>query len=251
MVAAGDMSRGAVTEAFAPWDTGMLALHEPEALTYLRREIRAGRPWSHVLMEAVGLWHSPCEVLNGQQCVYLIGGEAFDWLALAGRLLREVPNAVPTEDCERLLLRGELPPEVTTEQFRNSLGVAKYRAHLNFFYGVVVEEALWLAVEQEVAKEHGVRGLHHGLGIHDVVTQRLYGADEASLVRKFRRVRGEKLSVKFTLADWKEFTYWLFKQRLARWDAARVASDTRKGLNMLRDLRQQAGLSITAATPSP
>jgi hypothetical protein len=34
-------------------------------------------------------------------------------------------------------------------------------------------------------------------------------------------------------ADWKEFTYWLFKYRLASCDPARVASDTRKALAML------------------
>ena len=41
-----------------------------------------------------------------------------------------------------------------------------------------------------------------------------------------------------SLTDLKEFTYWLFKMRLTKWDPARVASDTRKGINTLRYLDQ-------------
>ena len=92
--------------------------------------------------------------------------------------------------CIRLLLTGELPAGVTEGRFKDALGVAKYRAHLNFYYGVVVEEALWLAVECEVLKERGVRGLHHGLGVHDLVWQRLYGGD--------RRVLGQALRLGWT-----------------------------------------------------
>ena len=35
----------------------------------------------------------------------------------------------------------------------------------------------------------------------------------------------------------KEFTYCLFKRRVDMWDPARVASDTRKGLERLQKLR--------------
>ena len=40
-----------------------------------------------------------------------------------------------------------------------------------------------------------------------------------------------------TLTELKEFTYWLFKRRIKIWDPARVASDTRKGLEKLQSLR--------------
>ena len=253
MVAASRITSNPVAEAFSP-AADAIAWHQPEAVTHLLREIEAGRPWCDALLEAVGLWRMTHEVVDGQEYVYLISGEAFDWLALAGRLLAEAPDAVPAEDRERLLFRGEFPEYVTPGRFQEALGVAKYRAHLNYYYGVIVEEALWFAVEREVNKERGVRGLHHGLGVHDLVTQRLYGAGQDDLIRNFRRAQGRKVSVKFSLADWKEFTYWLFKQRLARCDSARIASDTRKGLRMLQELRDEAGdgpLVRNAAAPSP
>ena len=42
--------------------------------------------------------------------------------------------------------------------FRDLLGPTKYRAHLNFWYGVVVEEALQLSAEEEARKRHTARG---------------------------------------------------------------------------------------------
>ncbi len=233
-MAAGDFKSGAGPEDSAP------------AIEHLVRETGAGRPWGVPLVEAVGMWTAPSETIDGLELTYLIGGEAFDWLALAERLLRAVPDAVPASDRERLLSTGALPPGVTAARFKDSLGFSKYRAHLNFFYGVVVEEALWLAVEREVLKQLGVRGRNDGAGVQDLVMQRLYGADMISLVRRFNRERGHARTVRFTLTDWKALTYWLFKLRVGRSDSARTASDTRKGLSVLRELRGDAGLPTLA-----
>jgi len=41
----------------------------------------------------------------------------------------------------------------------------------------------------------------------------------------------------FSLTQAKEFNYWLFKLRLEYWDPARVASDTRKGLKRMEQVR--------------
>ena len=203
--------------------------------------VLAGTPWPVAMIDAVGRWTIPCEVVDGEKLTYLVAGEAFDWLTLAERLLRgldaAIPGLVAAEDRERLLFKGELPSEISPLKFRESLGVDKYRAHLNFFYGVIVEEALWQAVEREVEKERGVRGLRHPIGVMDLVFDKLYHADVKTLMRRFRRERDEKVSVRFTLAEWKEFTYWLFQLRVGNHDSARIASDTRKGLLMLEEIR--------------
>ena len=223
----------------------------PVALAHFAHSISSGVPWGKALVSAVGMWTAPREQVDGRELDYLIGGEAFDWLLLAERLLRGVdellPGTVPTEAWERLLFRGELPAGVTPAEFKEGLGVSKYRAHLNYFYGVVVEEALWVAVERELQKERGVRGLHHPVGVLDLVSERLYRAGHAALTRRFRRERNARSTVKFTLAEWKEYTYWLFKLRVGRSDSARLASDTRKGLRMLEELRGAA--DFTAAEP--
>lgn len=209
-------------------------------LTGLVQEITTGKPWASALVEAIGRWSLPCETVDGAELKYLLSGEAFDWLLLAERLLRGVeaasPGLVPTSEAERLLVTGVLPADVSPEYFREALGFDKYRAYLNFFYGVVVEEALWQAVESEVQKERSVRGLHHPNGVLDLVCERLYRADLKTMLRRFRKERGQRLGAKFSLTEWKEFTYSLFKHRVGHHDSARIASDTRKGLVMLEEL---------------
>ena len=233
-------------DGFAPGGSGRA---DPPSIEHLVRETGRGRSWAGPLIEAVGMWTAPCETLDGLDLTYLIGGEAFDWLVLAERLLRAVPEAVPASERERLLCTGALPPGVTATQFKDGLGVSKYRAHLNFFYGVVVEEALWLAVEREVLKQLGVRGRNDGVGVQDLVMRRLYGAETTPLLRRFNRERGHSRSVRFSLSDWKAFTYWAFKLRVVRSDSARTASDTRKALLVLHELRGDGALELGGAAP--
>ena len=217
-----------------------LASYASPVLTDLVRSINGGTPWASALVEAIGRWSLPREVVNDTEITYLLAGEAFDWLLLAERLLRGAnqasPGLVSAAEVERLLVKGQLPDGMSQAHFREALGFEKYRAHLNFFYGVVVEEALWLAVEREVAKDRGVRGFHYSFGVMNLVCQRLYRADLESLLRRFRKERGQRPTVKFSMTEWKEFTYSLFKHRLGNHDSARVASDTRKGLIMLEEL---------------
>jgi hypothetical protein len=51
-----------------------------------------------------------------------------------------------------------------------------------------------------------------------------------------------------TLDEMKEFTYWLFKFRLKRHEKARIASDTKKGLDYLKRQWRQKGIIQVLAT---
>ncbi|MCY4581225.1 MAG: hypothetical protein OXE50_00265 [Chloroflexi bacterium] len=208
-----------------------------------RGALAAGTPWPEALLTAVGEWSAPSETVDGVRLDYLIGGEAFDWLVLAERLLREAPaGRIPRADVERLLFEGALPEAMSEARFKSLLGPEKYRAHLNHFYGVVVEEALWHAVEREVEKERNAHGLQHPFGVQNLISERLYRAELMPLLRQFQREHGRKPHVRLTLAESHAFTYWLFKRRIANSDQARIASDTRKGLRMLNELREGAGV---------
>ena len=58
---------------------------------------------------------------------------------------------------ERLLLRGELPFRNSVNEPQKILGFNKYRAVLNYWYGVVLEECLILTVEDEVLEPLGLK----------------------------------------------------------------------------------------------
>src|SRR3990172_6546421 len=141
----------APTEAAA--DTGIEAVAQSaRIISGMRAAVGEGSHWFLALMTAVRNWPLPVEQVDGRLYRYLVGGEAFDWLLLAERLLDEMPDLVPEEESEALLFDGQLPLEVDDTGLEQLLG-AKHRTHLNFVYGVRVEEALQLAVQGEVQKE--------------------------------------------------------------------------------------------------
>lgn len=209
-----------------------------DILAAIRRSVESGeRHWFLAVLEGVGQWPLAEEEVNGRRYRYLIGGEAFDWLLLVERLCEALGDLTPEEEREALLVHGRFPTEVSEETLRRLLGAAKYRAHLNFRYGVQVEEALQLRVAQEVEKERLCRVWENG-HVDDDVCCRIYGATRPELFARFQRERGLS-GDSLSLSDLHEFTYWLFKHRVNNADPARVASDTRKGLAMLS--RLQAG----------
>ncbi len=213
-----------------------LAAEAQALVASLRRRIQEGEGhWFLALMEAIAGWRLPEEQVGERTFRYLVGGEAFDWLLLAERLCLEIADLVPQDELEALLFHGHLPLEMGEEEFRRLMGPAKYRAHLNFYYGVLVEEALQLAVEDEVVKERLTCIWQNG-HIDDEVCQRIYGATRRELWDCFCQQRGLPSAEWLDVQGLREFTYWLFKERLRRCDPARVASDTRKGLAKLAAL---------------
>ena len=230
---------------------GELAAHVPEALLHLKSALRAGVPWHRAMLEAVGLWTLPQEVYHGRNFRYLIQGEAFDWLLLAERFCAELDGLIPQEDKERLLFSGALPEKVEPELFRDLLGANKYRAHLNYWYGVVVEEALQMAVEEEVRKRHLARCYADTEDLVEEAFTLLYGATRAALIEEYRGLAGISRRRALSISDVKEFTYWVHKRRLKVWDPARVASDTDKGIKRLRALEREARRSTDTRATTP
>jgi hypothetical protein len=201
----------------------------------MRASIEDGEHWFLALLTAVRNWPLPLEEVDGRDFRYLVGGEAFDWLLLAERLCDEIPDLVSEEDVEALLFDGRLPAVVEGTGLEALLG-AKYKAHLNFVYGVRVEEALLLVVQSEVHKERFSTNIWENGHFDDEVFNRIYGAPRGSLVTEFRAHNGLPEGDSFSLPELREFTYWLFKHRMKNHDPARVASDTRKGLAELQRL---------------
>ena len=169
----------------------------------------------------------------------MIGGEAFDWLLLAQRLLAETDGAVPPEEQERLLFYGRLPEAVDDDEFRRLLGPSKYRAHLNCYYGIALEETLQLETEEAVRKRHTAQGYADSEELEEEAFRQLYRQSRTELLNEFRRETRRDRRRRLSVADLKEFTYWLHRKRLKLHDPARVASDTRKALR--RHAQLQAG----------
>ena len=235
----------AVTPDDAESGDGAVLLDEAaaETLRQLRRDLAAGAAWAPALLLAVGRWPLAEETRDGQTLRYMIGGEAFDWLLLAQRLLAETDGAVPPEEQERLLFYGRLPESVDDDEFRRLLGPSKYRAHLNCYYGIALEETLQLETEEAVRKRHTAQGYADSEELEEEAFRQLYRQSRTELLNEFRRETRRDRRRRLSVADLKEFTYWLHRKRLKLHDPARVASDTRKALR--RHAQLQAGGQVS------
>jgi hypothetical protein len=207
------------------------------AIRHLEQAILSGKHWYIALLEAIGLWTETEETYNGRHYRYLIDGEAFDWLLLAERLCEAVDDLLPEEEKLALLFQSKPPIKLSKGKFKELISSAKYCQYLNYFYGITVEEALILAVQEEVRKERRTLGYNNEHNLVNEVYQRIYGATRTTLLKRFRREKGYPQLKSISLTELKEFTYWLFKYRLKQCDKARVASDTKKALEQLTTIR--------------
>jgi len=220
-----------VADADAPRDGA--GSHTERILRLLRQSIEHGRPWQEALLEAMERWTLPSELSKGVLQQYLISGEAFDWLLLAKRLAAEVDDLIPAGERRSKLKTGHFIFDFPPEELRRLLGVTKYRAYLNYWYGVTVEQGLQLAVRSEVRKERVSLGLSTRAPVSDTVFGRIYGHPRSTLLGEFRQEAHDDVALDSPDNELKAFTYWLFRLRLQKSEPSRVASDTRKALEWL------------------
>src|SRR5918992_5342431 len=83
-----------------------------EALGYLRGLVAAGEHWYIGVLKTMARWSQSEEVIEGRHYRYLVGGEAFDWLLLAERLIDELPDLVPPRQRDELLFANCWPCEM-------------------------------------------------------------------------------------------------------------------------------------------
>jgi hypothetical protein len=201
--------------------------------------------WKRELLKAISDWPVAGEGEGDSRRDYLIGGEAFDWKLLAERIAAAVSEALPMRSFDDWVAAPDPAGGFEEAEFTRLLGVEKYRSHLNFVYGVLVEKALLAAVEQEITKRRVASGQPPTERARAEAYERLYERPQEALWAEFKsgdaaadRGRHGPRQDQLSLGDVDAFTYWLFKRRLKRSVPARIASDTRKGLNQFERMRE-------------
>jgi hypothetical protein len=163
------------------------AAGDARAIEHLKQAVASGKHWYIALLEAIRLWKSAEEDYQDRHLCYLINDEAFDWLLLAERLSDEISQSIPEKERANLLFFDIPPLELSREEFKKLIGPAKYRAYLNYLYGVLVEENLISALVDEIRKERLASGSNKQEDILDKAYRRVYGASQQSLLDKFRK----------------------------------------------------------------
>jgi len=199
----------------------------------MRERIAAGQGWYGSMLDAVRDWPLQEEDVDGERFVYLIDGEALDLMRLCERLCAELRDLVDEDDLVALIANDRPPQEYARSDLKDLIGPEKYRAYLNFIYGVLVEEMVVHAVVGDLRKRRRTSGLTRYDAELDDAYVYVYGSTRSDLVSLYRRVSGLPRRSRISLTEMKEFTYWLFKLRLKNSDKSRVASDTKRALTVL------------------
>ena len=199
----------------------------------LRLAITQGSEWTSAVVKAMASWEIPEEKYLGSLYIYLIAGEAFDWILLAQRLCYAIRDLIPEYDMERTLFLMNFSG-LQAENFQENLGPSKFRGYLNFYYGVFVEQALQLATELEIQKHYTGNGVLYKDDYSDESFSKIYGLSQNNLLKKYSDEHKIPIKDSITTSEHNAFTYWLFKYRLKSSDQSKTASDTAKGLNQLQ-----------------
>jgi hypothetical protein len=226
-----------------------VSTRDTQAIQRLKNAVTEGRNWYVALLEAVRLWSSPEEDYDGRHYQYLIDNEAFDWLVLTERLCEELDGLIPEKERINLLFFGIPPVELSKDEFKNLIGASKYQAHLNYFYGILVEKFLLLSATEEIRKKKRTLGLNNDNGVVDEAYQRIYGTTQSALLKQFRKERHYPQLRSISLSELNEFTYWLFKYRIKTRDKSRVASDTQKALTKLHEILELKARPVYPSAP--
>ncbi len=212
---------------------------EFDVIAQFRQALIEGTDWVDAILDSLSVWSVPEETVDDKLHRYFIGGEAFDWLLLSQRLYESASDLLNDREVDDLLFNGMLPERIDADTFRERLGVQKFRGFLNYFYGVTVEEALHAAVEKEVHKRHIGNGVQYRDDFSDESFQKIYHEPKESLFEQFQIECNYFDEDSLTVTQSKEFTYWLFKYRMRTADKAKIASDTRKGLEQLKQMMRE------------
>ncbi len=195
-----------------------------EAINCFRTSLNAGKHWYLSLLEAMRDY-------PGHD--YLVGGDALDWLRMAGDILENVKDLLSSNKTEKFLRDGKPPVNIDAARARQLIGEVKYCQYLNFLYGVTIETALVETVTAEVIKERHSLGLSRLKDSRSEAIVHVYGFEILALRRLFMQEAGTTAAGGPGFET--EFTYWLFKYRLKHHDKEKVASDTKKALDWLKN----------------
>ncbi len=205
--------------------------------------------WHRAFIDVVAAWPIDEEASSDLEFHYLIGSEAFNWKRLAEciatRLAENGLSASMLSEVFEWIDSSGTFGGLSENEFRQALGVDGWRAHLNHFYGVYIEQCLIVAVQSRIQKRRFASGLPTSDDASEKAYLGLYEETENVLWGQFVDDNVERLAdlVAVDVEDGRsigldeEFTYWLFKRRIDNTNAAQVAAETQRGLEVMSRMR--------------
>ena len=185
----------------------------------------------HTFLKIIGHWPLKSEIIDGIEYQYWINDEAFNWYLLASRIIFSVKDEQNIKKLDHFLSTVHFLPGSDQRIMINLFPPDKYRAHLNFIYGVILEEVIICFNEMEKNKD--VLNQFNVTDSINLVYLNLYGMDYTEFIRLYEFETKTKLDQFDTLHSYYNFLYWSWKYRLKKSTPEKIAYDSQSGINFL------------------
>ena len=226
-----------------PMNKSSEKIENRDLIRIFQQSVINGNDWIKELLNVIKYWNIPEELVGKFTYKYLLQKEAFDWKMLANRIINVSRDLIPAKDAHELLFNNIITNGYTSNSFKQAIRFDKYTVHLNYFYGIITEECLLYAVEEEIQKERYSNGLTNYANVTSEAYKKIYGYSEKTLINQFQKLNYGETRDTREVTELKEFTYWLFKLRINTKDSSRIASDTAKGLKKFNEIHKTQTLN--------
>tara|TARA_Y100001970_G_C14227029_1_gene856316 strand:+ start:1541 stop:2203 length:663 start_codon:yes stop_codon:yes gene_type:complete len=187
-------------------------------------------------MKIIGHWPLKSEKIDNIEYQYWVNDEAFNWHLLATRIIFSITEANNKQILNKLLHSTYLLPGTDQRKIINLFSPDKYRAHLNFIYGVVLEEVIICFNEMEKNKD--VINQFNASDAINAVYLDLYGYNFSEFIRVYEFEKKIKLDEFNSLYSYYDFLYWSWKYRLKKSTPEKIAYDSQSGINFLMNMNK-------------
>tara|TARA_B100001029_G_C15063719_1_gene461177 strand:+ start:4305 stop:4946 length:642 start_codon:yes stop_codon:yes gene_type:complete len=164
-----------------------------------------------------------------------ISGEVFNWKLSLKLFYSEFENL---DEIDNYLFTPYDFSHKERNQIKRLMGSKLYSAHLNYFYGVVVENAIREILRSEIEKKRGYLDQNNYFLINEKIFKLIYGKNIEELWAEFcsnERLGARSYYVpnKIYSLEYDSFTYWLSKKRIKLCAPELNASLISRGLDYL------------------
>lgn len=176
----------------------------------------------------------PYHKINGT----FISGEAFNWKLSLKHYYSKFDNL---NELDSYLFTAYDFSHKERNQIKRIMGSKLYSAHLNYFYGVVVENAIREVLRSEMEKKRGYLDHDNYFVINEKIFRLIYGKKIEDLWAEFcsNERLGERsyyVPNKIYSLEYDSFTYWLSKKRIKLCAPELNASLISRGLGYLEGI---------------
>tara|TARA_Y100001970_G_scaffold225688_1_gene278739 strand:- start:18142 stop:18807 length:666 start_codon:yes stop_codon:yes gene_type:complete len=188
-------------------------------------------------LKIIGKWPVKTEIINNIEYKYWIDDEAFNWHLLATRIIFSLNEETNKKPLNAFLHSTYLLPGSDQRKIINLFPPDKYRAHLNFIYGVVLEEVIICFNEMEKNKD--IINQFHASDAINAVYLDLYGYNFSEFKRIYEFEKKIKLDKFDSLYSYYDFLYWSWKYRIKKSTPEKIAYDSQSGINFLINMSKK------------